>query len=338
MLRGKQNSQKLLILLLAALVVLELIGIGALALSGREREEPEHREQETAQETADKMPEWLEPQEEAPPEMGEQRPPEDTLSAADILKGSPVVVHGMGAVDDVPILNCKEGFLAQYARGARVFEVDLRLTADMEVVLRHDWRARWQDGISEVSIPTLREFKARPILGKYTPMSFRDLLELMVEYPDICIITDTKFTDPEIVTVQFEKMLETAREEGCTYLFDRMAIQVYTQLMYKVVSELWDFPWYIYTLYAEGFARTDYAFREKAEFCKENGILGMTMWDYWWSPSYAPIARELGIMTFAHTVNDKEKAERLLDTGIDAVYTDVLAPEDLGGTERKQAS
>ena len=29
-------------------------------------------------------------------------------------------------------------------------------------------------------------------------MSFRDLLLLMEEYPDICIITDTKFTDAEV--------------------------------------------------------------------------------------------------------------------------------------------
>lgn len=330
----KLDRQKLMVLMLFALVVLELIGLGALALTGMEKEDTEKK---TDTGTAEQMPEWLEPQKDPVEDMMEHRPTEDTLSAKDILKSSPVVVHGMGAVDGVPILNCKEGFLAQYARGARVFEVDLRLTSDMEVVLRHDWRAKWQDGISEVSIPTLREFKARPILGKYTPMSFRDLLELMMEYPDICIITDTKFTDPEIVTVQFQRMLEIAQEMKCTYLFDRMAIQVYTQLMYKVVSNLWDFPWYIYTLYAEGFARTDYAFREKAEFCKENGILGMTMWDYWWSPSYGPIAKELGLMTFAHTVNDQEKAEQLLRDGIDAVYTDILAPEDIHGAERQQA-
>ncbi len=44
----------------------------------------------------------------------------------------------------------------------------------------------WQEGIL-VSIPTRDAFLAAPLLERYTPMSFRDLLLLMEEYPDICI-------------------------------------------------------------------------------------------------------------------------------------------------------
>ena len=297
--------------------------------------------------------------------MTEKEPPEDALSAPDILADASLIAHGMGAVaapedgaadsaaasgdpdggasgdetadaltdangrELVTVLNCLEGFQAQYAAGVRVFEADLRLTSDMEVVLRHDWRAGWQEGVSETSIPTLEEFLETPVLGEYTPLSFQDLLLLMEEYPDVCIITDTKFTEAEVVTAQFTAMLSDAKELGLTYLFDRFVIQVYDELMFKVVDGLHHFPHYIYTLYATGFAGTEGAFREAASFCPDNGFLGLTLWDYWWREAYAPIARELGVAVYVHTVNDAQEARELLDQGVSGIYTDTLTPADL---------
>ena len=255
--------------------------------------------------------------------------PSETLSAADILAESPVVAHGMGAVNEVHVLNCLEAFEAQYANGVRVFEVDFRLTSDLQVVLRHDWRAGWQDGISETYIPTLEEFLSKPILEKYTPLSFRDLLLLMEQYPDICIITDTKFTDPEIITLQFEAMLQDAEDLGLNHLFDRMVIQLYSPLMFKIVDNIHHFPHYIYTLYSVGFDCTLESFEEIAAYCQENGIAGVTMWVSWWDASFAPVAEQYGISVYAHTTNDAEAAKVLLDEGVSAVYTDRLGPGDV---------
>lgn len=262
-------------------------------------------------------------------EIPQKEAPADALSAPEILSGAKVVAHGMGTADNVPMLNCLESFAESYEKGIRVFEADLRMTSDGHVILRHDWRAELQDGISETSIPTLAEFLAKPINGQYTPLSFRDLLALMEQYPDICIITDTKFVNEEEVTRQFRAMLRDAYETGLTYLFDRMVIQVYTPMMFRVVDSLYSFPHYIFTLYYTGFACTQSDFREKAEFCKENGIMGITLWDYWWSEDYTPIAQENGICVYAHTVNDAEWAQRLLSSGISAVYSDSLCPSDL---------
>lgn len=285
---------------------------------------------EAGPEAADtEMPEWLQPAEPEP--VQEKSPPEGALTAPEILSNAQVIAHGLGAIDGTTTLNCLEGFQQQYAQGVRVFEVDLRLTADQQVVLRHDWRAGWQEGVSETAIPTLEEFLDKPLLEKYTPLSFQDLLLLMEEYPDICIVTDTKFTDAEIVTLQFDAMLSDAKELGLSYLFDRMVIQVYSQLMYTVTDSLHHFPYYFYTLYTEGFGRTEEAFRELAAFCSENGIMGITMWDYWWDEDYVPIAQEYGVQVFTHTVNDSQEALTLLSSGISAVYTDTLVPGDLTG-------
>lgn len=303
-------------------------GSGGSAADTQGETASEEREADSAA-ADEEMPQWLQPAEPEP--VQEKSPPEGALTAPEILSNAQVIAHGLGAIDGTATLNCLEGFQQQYAQGVRVFEVDLRLTADQQVVLRHDWRAGWQEGVSETAIPTLEDFLDKPLLEKYTPLSFQDLLLLMEEYPDICIVTDTKFTDAEIVTLQFKAMLSDAKELGLSYLFDRMVIQVYSQLMYTVTDNLHHFPYYFYTLYTEGFGRTEDAFRELASFCKENGIMGITMWDYWWDEDYAPIAQEYGVQAFAHTVNDSQEALALLSGGISAVYTDTLVPGDLTG-------
>ena len=272
----------------------------------------------------------LAPQAVSQPEIPEEKAkPAGERSGWDILTETQLITHGLGEVDGVTVLNCLEGFQQQYQQGVRAFEVDLRLTADQQVVLRHDWRAGWQAGVSEVSIPTLKEFLARPILKQYTPLSFKDLLLLMEQYPDICIITDTKFTDAEIVTLQFEAMLRDAEELGLSYLFDRMIIQVYDPLMFKVVDNIHHFENYIYTLYSEGFSTTAADFRERAAFCAENGVRGITMWDSWWRTAFVPIAEEYGVLVFTHTVNDPADARALLEGGVSGIYTDSLVPAEL---------
>lgn len=264
-----------------------------------------------------------------PERPAEKEKPAGERTAWEILADAQLITHGMGEVDGISTLNCLEGFREQYAQGVRAFEVDLRLTADQQVALRHDWRAGWQSGISEVSIPTMKEFLSRPILKQYTPMSFRDLLLLMEEYPDICVITDSKFTDAEIVTLQFEAMLRDAEELGLSYLFDRMIVQVYDPLMFRVVDGVHHFSGYIYTLYQESFSATEREFREKAAFCAENGIGGITMWDRWWREPFAAVAEEYGLSVYVHTVNDPEDALSLLDDGVSGIYTDSLVPAAL---------
>lgn len=253
----------------------------------------------------------------------------NAASAPEILADAMVIAHGMGEIDGVTTLNCLESFLAQYEKGVRVFEVDFRLTRDMQVVLRHDWRAGWQEGVSERSIPTLEEFREKPLLDKYTALSFRDLLLLMVEYPDICIVTDSKFTDAEIVTLQFEAMLRDAQELGLMDLFDRIVVQVYSELMFKVVDNIYEFPHYIYTLYNTGFDQSLASFEKIAQFCSDNGIDGITMWSYWWRESFAPVAQEHGLSVYVHTVNDLEQARGLIESGVSGVYTDGLTKDAL---------
>ena len=56
----------------------------------------------------------------------------------------------------------------------------------------------------------------------------------------------------------------------------------------------------------------------------KNGIEGVTMRSWLWRPSYAAIAENSGVRCYVHTVNDRETAEALLQSGVSAVYTDYL--------------
>ena len=187
-----------------------------------------------------------------PEQPAEKEKPAGERTAWEILADARLITHGMGEVDGITTLNCLEGFQAQYGQGVRVFEVDLRLTRDAKNVLRHDWwNASWQNGIDWARIPTRDKFLSEKILDKYTPLSFRDLLQLMEVYPDICVITDTKFTESDVFTIQFDSMLADARELGLTYLFDRIAIQVYSGNMRTGLHNIYPFSHYIYTLYQD---------------------------------------------------------------------------------------
>ena len=255
--------------------------------------------------------------------------PEGELSATEILAGARIISHAMGTTEGIEGLNCLEGFLEHYDAGVRVFEADLRTTSDGYIVLRHDWGGGIQRNINTTAIPTREQFLKTPILDKYTPLSFEDLLRLMVKYPDICIVTDTKFMEAEEVTKQFQAILHEAQRLGLSYLFDRFFIQIYSMNHFLVVNSLYHFPHYIYTMYQDSFGGNIDAFRDKVIFCEENGIEGITLWDYLWDPDYYDVADWHHVKVYAHTVNNATSAKRLIRTGISAVYSDILDPAEV---------
>ena len=316
------------IYLLLVIAALEFVGLAGVLVSDSHAREPAPPAPagEALASSQEAMPAWLEPAEDV---VLEKQKPAGELTGPEILSLERVITHGLGAVGERTVLNCLEGFQAMYEQGVRVFEADLRMTSDQQVVLRHDWRKGWQRGIRETSIPTLEEFLNAPILGKYTPLSFKDLLLLLEEYPDVCIVTDSKFMEAEFVRLQFDAMVRDASELGLSYLLDRFVVQIYSPLMFQVVDSVHHFEGYIYTLYLEGFDGTEDTFRRKAAFCAENNILGITMDEALWNSAYGGIAAEYGLAVYTHTVNDLERAGELLADGVSGIYTDRLAPGDL---------
>lgn len=49
------------------------------------------------------------------------------------------IAHALGGLDGKEYLNSREGFLAMYNQGVRLFELDLSRTSDGVWVCRHNW-------------------------------------------------------------------------------------------------------------------------------------------------------------------------------------------------------
>lgn len=303
-----KKSKNILILVLAAAVLAEGIWIAALYM--------------------DKRP--ADPAETGPGATEEPVQREEGPTGRELLERYLSIAHALGPCEDWVGRNCLEGFEAAYAQGTRIFEADIIFTADGDLALRHDWGNSLITGFSPGWVSTMEEFKSfAPILGKYTPLSFRDLLMLMDLYPDILVITDTKLVEQEAASTQLTFMVDEARELGLLHVLDRIYIQLYNTQMYETARRVYDFPHYILTLYASGYDGTTEMFTQFADFCAENGIEGITMWDYWWKPEFRQILEDRGLRGYVHTVDDPARAGELLKQGVSGIYTNSLTEGEL---------
>lgn len=221
--------------------------------------------------------------------------------------------------------NSREALLASYAAGQRVFEVDLNSTSDGRVVCVHDW-ASWNVGLGRAdteTAPTAEEFLKTPLQNGCTAMTFSDILLFMEQHPETWFVTDSKQTAEAEVRSMFSDMAAAAENLGLTGLFDRLVIQIYNEGMLETVRGFYDFPHILFTLYQTGNRlNTVGDFCPVAVFCAENGIEGVTMG--YWKPEFKAVADCYGLVTFVHTINDGAEAQRLLDEGVQGIYTDIL--------------
>lgn len=90
-----------------------------------------------------------------------------------------VIAHAGGGIDGHIYTDSLEAINNSYDNGARLFDIDLRFTSDLEIVLRHDWTGinleqpefkylyhieQWsseycQEQISRKYLPTIEQFK-----------------------------------------------------------------------------------------------------------------------------------------------------------------------------------
>ena len=237
-----------------------------------------------------------------------------------------LISHGVGALNGRTRVAARESFLYNYRLGYRVFECDFVLTSDGYAVLRHDWLGGMQAGIDENHIPTKEEFSQVPILDRYTPLTFEDLLELMIQFPEIWIVTDFKDTDDASVTALFTALTEEARAMGRVDLLHRMVVQLYTPEMYHTVEAVHPFDHYMLTLYqTEFYGEADILERYVSE-AAALGIRDIVMWSFLYDESFLPILEAYGCRVYVHTLSDPDAAQALLDRGVYGIYADGIDP------------
>ncbi len=247
-----------------------------------------------------------------------------------LWRGSTTVGHSFGSIDGYSYTGCLEAFETNYVKGQRTFEIDMELTADNQVVLTHDWKyaSSIQDKCFAEAIPSKKEFLATPIRGTYTPLSFEDMCALMEEYPDIWIITDSKYTDEDNIRQEFEYMRMVLENYKNSTVADRFIIQIYNEDMYDIVESIYHFKSYIFTMYQrwEGGIST---FDELCRWCRERNIGVITIFAYLYNEEVQKLVDEYGIDLYLHTINDTAEAKAYLASGVRGIYTDDISPAEL---------
>lgn len=244
-----------------------------------------------------------------------------------------MIAHAMGGIGDLTYSNSYEAFTANYEKGLRVFEADLLLSKDGQLIARHEWGESFtkmmgqeeaMDPGTHPAVWTFEEFKAAKIKGQYEPLSWEDILDLMEQHPDMYLVTDTKQIEPEEIDEIFNIIADTAKKRDPA-LLDRIVPQIYYESMWDAIEAIYPFKSVIYTLY-----QTHDSDDQVIRFAKEKGLAAITMSETRANENLVSELAKIGIPSYVHTINDKEKVLKFKRMGVYGFYTDFLGEEDAG--------
>lgn len=250
--------------------------------------------------------------------------------ASDWQSGNPLIAHALGEADGKIETNSKEAFITSWQNGFRVVEGDFTYTSDGTLVVRHDFEAdgsyyRLEIEPSGSLVMDSKTYTSTPAVYEQTPMTAVDLLYLMVEYPDMYLVTDTKDTDKATVQRQFRDLVNIANNIGAPEVLDRIIPQLYNKEMLGWVKEIYPFQNWIFTLYL--YANPDYD--DIASFCANNSIDTVTLHVDRATKKNISKLKAKGLKVYAHTINRYLIFEDVLEAGADGIYTDRIKPYEL---------
>lgn len=244
----------------------------------------------------------------------------------DWVKNNKYIAHAMGGIDKRVYTNSLEAFEKNYDLGYRVFEIDLSLTSDNEIVLLHAWN---KDGLKKLGLPTswsekhptFKEFMNTKINGMYTPLSFRDVCNLMKKYDDVKFVIDVKGDINSCKSI-YMKAINIASQVDKS-IKDRFIPQIYKEEMLDDIMSAYDFKSIIYSLYKQEILKA----KDVIDFAYENGVKVVVM-DYTKLKfSFVKELNQRGIYVYANTYNDTEKVKKLENMGVKGIYSDFINPK-----------
>ncbi|NBD26925.1 phosphatidylinositol-specific phospholipase C/glycerophosphodiester phosphodiesterase family protein [Paenibacillus glycinis] len=251
-----------------------------------------------------------------------------TLRPYEWVRQTPLISHALGGIDGHAGTNSREGLIHAYNCGHRVFETDISVTADGELVLRHDWEAGTYPVLGQ-PVPSnagpmpLATFRAFPIQGHYSPMTFKELLAFMSDHPDMLLVTDTKEPDDAKAAAIFKRLVAET-EAVDPSLLNRLIPQLYQAGNYEAVTSVYPFDQFIYTLYMN-----EDSDEQVIRDVSRRGIRIVVMNEKRYSPEFVHALKEKGVYAYVHTINDVSRIRKLREQGAQGVMTDFAVPEEL---------
>lgn len=222
-----------------------------------------------------------------------------------------LIYHAGGGIDGLSYTNSAEAMQATLQRG-NVIELDFRFTKDGQLVCAHEW----EDIAGTAEAPTLSEFEALKIYGKYTPMSAADVIDFMLQNEDIYIVIDTKEEDVLEVVRELIRLSENRAD-----IAERFIIQLYEEATKQGFLDLYPFSSenFLFTCYKHGTNPEDII-----SICMEEDISVVTVLYGTWDAETIRLFTEKGIIIFEHTINRPDFAQNAKARGVYGLYTDFL--------------
>jgi glycerophosphoryl diester phosphodiesterase len=218
------------------------------------------------------------------------------------------VAHALGGIGNSTNTNSLEAWQANYARGCRLFEVDLRITSDGKLVAFHGPN----NPVLDQTFSHL-DFLEQRVEGKYTPLDADRIAALLEEKRDWTLVTDTK-GDLE----RSLKILCASLENRGLHCRDRVIPQIYEPAADLEIVEAIGFPRTIFTLY-----RSRLEDSEIVRTARSNRrIVAVTMPPARATREMVASLSAAGVLSYVHTVNGLEAIRRVFDRQIWGVYTD----------------
>jgi glycerophosphoryl diester phosphodiesterase len=105
------------------------------------------------------------------------------------------IAHAGGVYNGLTYTNSREAMDASALKGFKLYELDLIMTSDNEIVAAHDWNY-WKtiSGYTGDLPPTLSDFMSMPLHGSLSPLTLTDIAVWFSAHEDAVLITD-KITD-----------------------------------------------------------------------------------------------------------------------------------------------
>ncbi len=252
----------------------------------------------------------------------------------------PVAAHAGGQIDGRTLTNSKEAIEHSIKAGYQLIEVDLNLTSDGQLVLIHGWDDDTKEELEidnviteENQVPNFDEFTNLKICRKYTPMTGQNLIDVLKKNKDLYFLLDEKYSSKEDLASEMQQLVTLTEEKNS--LLGRVIVQVYDADSYDTIMSVFPFSNVVYATYLHETKDESY-WRQVAEECLERNISMVSISRSFISTKkhpemkYASILKEYNLQICTYTIDKISDAERMINSGVDLLVTNILTEEDLG--------
>jgi glycerophosphoryl diester phosphodiesterase len=243
-----------------------------------------------------------------------------TPGSYDALPSGALIAHALGAIEGRPYTNSQEAFEQSYAQGRRLFEVDLQVTSDGQLVCLHEGLEQ-QVGLSQrIGTVTAAKFMSHKYMDRYTLLNLTSLLKLAASHDDAVFITDSKGWGADVA-----QALQQALKSTDAQMPSRLVPQIYNPADLPVVRDIeksvGPFRSLIFTLYMTSLSNA-----EVVAFVTREHIPVVALPSYRADAGFVAQLRRAGAQVLVHTLNEHPEIMRLAHLGITGFYTDVYRP------------